>query len=116
MPVIRSRVTDIADVADNILGATEGSMEDPSSFQSLLAEKATNIVQQLSQSKRRLEQAAIDSQQHDGQPSAKEFSQNFPPLAFQIAREAKELVSCVEGVYVGASHAVADDGQEDDFS
>ena len=85
MPVIRARVTDITDIAENLVSVTSGAMEEATTFQLHLSQQAAAIVQQLNQSKSLLERAAIDSQHHDGQISAKEFSQSLD-IPEQVAR------------------------------
>lgn len=110
MPVIRNHASGILDTVDIILGTVEGGMETPSNFQTMFTNKTLSAFEALIKSKEKLEAATQDSMQHDGNPSAKQFAQGLPPLAFQIAREAKDLTSRVEGVSI--------DGQADaeDFS
>lgn len=101
MPIIRNHASGILDTVDIILGTVEGGMETPSSFQTLFTNKTLSAFEELIKSKEQLEQVAQDSLQHDGKPSAKDFAQKLPPLAFQLAMEAKELTSRVEAVIAG---------------
>lgn len=77
-------------------------METQSNFQSAFTNKTLSAFEALIKSKEQLERLVHESMQHDGKPSAKEFAQTLPPLAFQIAREAKELTSRAEGVLVSS--------------
>jgi len=101
MPVIRNHASGVLDTIDIILGTVEGGMETPSSFQTSFTNKTLSGFEALIKSKEQLERAAQDSLHHDGKPSAQEFAQKLPPLAFQLAREARELTSRAEGVSVG---------------
>lgn len=83
---------------DIILAAVEGGMEQPTSFQQTMTMIAEGGYNNLSKSKDQLEHAVHESIKHDNKPSARQFSQSLPPLAFQIAREAKELTGNIEGV------------------
>jgi len=83
-------------------------MEGPSSFQRALEEKLLDAFHTLAKCREQLEQAAHESAQHDGKSSAKAFAQSLPPLAFEIAREAKELIARAEEVVVGV-HADGED-------
>lgn len=100
MAMIRNHAGGILDTVDIILGTVEGGMETPSTFQTMFTNKTLSAFEALIKSKEQLERTAHESMEHDGKPSAKEFAQSLPPLAFQIAREAKELTSRVEGVLI----------------
>ena len=110
MPITRNHAGGILDTVEIILGTVEGGMETPSSFQTIFTNKTLSAFEALIKSKEQLERVAHDSIEHDGKPSAKEVAQALPPLAFQIAREAKELTLRVEGVLVGG------DVEAEDFS
>jgi len=99
--MLRVHTSGILDTVDIILGTVEGGMETPSTFQTIFTNKTLSVFEALIKSKEHLERAMGDSMQHDEQSSAKEFAQCLPPLAFQIARVAKELTNRVEGVMGG---------------
>lgn len=101
IPAIRNHVNGILDIVDIILAAAEGGIETPTSFQSMFEKEVETIYHKLNQCKLQLEHAIEVSVQHEGKASAKEFSQSLPPLAFQTAREAKDLVAKADGVMIG---------------
>lgn len=111
MPVIRDHTNGILDIVEIILGAVEGGMEQPSSFQVMFTEQVSPAFDSLSKCRSQLEQAIHDSLKHEGKPSAKNFTQGLPPLVFQTAREAKELTARAEAVTYGERN-----GETEDFS
>lgn len=108
LAVIRDHAGGILDLVDTILNATEGSVDTPSFFHHMLEAKVLASFQSLVKSKNLLEQATQESYKYDGKSDAKEFVQRLPPLAFQIAREAKELTAKAEEV-VSGGHADGED-------
>jgi hypothetical protein len=78
----------------------------PSSAQ--LCGQVEPIVQNLANCKSRLMSASAESEGLGDKGRAKEFMSRLPPLAFEIARETKELVQRVEMVDQGG-----EPGQED---
>ncbi|KAL9115707.1 MAG: hypothetical protein Q9227_000075 [Pyrenula ochraceoflavens] len=96
LPTIRSQMATIANVVGKVVSATESSMRDPSSSPAL-RDRAEPIVQNLGECKNRLLNAAEESNRLDG-ASAKNFTNQLPPLAFEIARETKELVQRIERI------------------
>lgn len=108
IPVVRNHANGILDSIDLILAAAEGGMETPTTFQTDFTKHVEASYNKLSQLKIQLEQAVEASAQHDGKPSAKEFTQRLPPLAFQTAREAKDLVAKADAVVI-RSHTDGED-------
>lgn len=106
--VVRDHANGILDVVDIILAAAEGGMEQPTSFQALFVHKVSGAYEKLSQGKIQLENEVQSSTQHDGQPAATGVAHSFPPLAFQVAKAAKDLTADVEKVVTG-EQADADD-------
>src|SRR5271154_3966834 len=101
MPIIRSHISDIGDVVSNVVSATEGSFEEPSSYSATLKEQTLPITKILTDCKTNLLKTSVESQALDGLGrgrEVKEFTARLPPLAFEIAREMKELVQRVEGL------------------
>ena len=105
MPIVRNYLTYIADVVTNVVSATEGSYEEPSAYATHLREKTLPITNILTECKRKLLSAGVESQGLDsfarGSGVVKEFTARLPPLAFEIARETKMLVSRIEGLSDG---------------
>lgn len=112
LSVLRDHINGILDIVDMLLAAAESGMEQPTSFHSIFMEEVMPAYEALSNSKRQLEQAVVDSGKHEGKPSAKMFTQGLPPLVFQTARDAKDLTARAERV------ALDDDknGVGEDFS
>lgn len=109
MPVVRDHISAIATTIDNVVTSVERTRNEPSSYQSTLTERSGPIMAILQDCREKLVQASTDSANIDGQAKSKEFMQKLPPLAFQVARETKELVSRVMAIDVGR-------GEAEDFS
>lgn len=108
MSSIQGNISSIIDIVENVISATEGGMEDPSSYQAELKNTAATSVKALNDSKDRLLQVGNNPKVNVEGPSSRTFTQRLPPLAFAIARETKDLVSRIESVEVGKA--------DDDFS
>lgn len=109
MSVIRNRVNGILDVVDILLAAAEGGMEQETMFQAMFTDQIMPAFESLNRCKAQLEQAAVDSTKHEGKSSAKMFSQSLPPLAFQTAREAKDLTARAERVMLEEKRSDGED-------
>ena len=96
LPTIRSQISTIAAVVGKVVSATESSMRDPS-YPPALRERAEPIIQNLGGCKEKLLHAAEESARLDT-AGAKDFTNRLPPLAFEIARETKELVQRIERI------------------
>jgi septation ring formation regulator EzrA len=92
LPQIRSHISTIADVVGQVVGATENSL----ATSSALRGRVEPIVQNLAQCNSRLANASAESEGLGEKRTAREFMSRLPPLAFEIARETKELVQRVE--------------------
>lgn len=108
MPAIRTHITTIAGTIENIVGVVERTAGEPSSFQATLSEKSRTSATTLQECREQLLKAGSDSTAYDGLSESKDFTQKLPPMAFQIARETKELVSRIMAIEVGHG--------DDDFS
>lgn len=106
---IRNNIERIATTVEAVLAASDKGAQDPTSYQSDWLVQTGPIQNNLEDCKNKLLQAAGDSQGYDGNVSSKEFTQKLPPLAFQVARETRELVRRVQGIRIGG-------GGDDDFS
>lgn len=104
MPSIRSHISEIASVIGSVVSATESSIQDASPISASLRLKAESSVKALAQCKGKLVAVSAESESLDGSSSrsaVKALTQKLPPLAFEIARETKELVQKIELVGVG---------------
>lgn len=109
MSIIQDHVSGIVDIVDAILAAVESGMEQPTVFQNMFTEQVMPAFESLTRCKGQLEQALHDSTKHDGKPSAKMFTQSLPPLVFQAAREAKDLVARSERVVLDDKNGAGED-------
>jgi len=109
LPVLRSHIASIVNVADNVLNAVMASSEDTSSYQVALKDRAIPMAHNLADCREKLMDASDVSQGLDTTASAKELVNRLPPLAFQMARQTKEIAQQIEGLQAGA-------GKDEDFS
>jgi hypothetical protein len=86
---------------DEVLATSGRGGSKPSSFQFEWRNQAGVIEENLEEGKQKLLQALQEAESYDQQSPAKEFSQKLPPLAFQIARETRELVRRVQELKTG---------------
>jgi len=107
LPAVRTHMANITGSLDNITSSTEAASREASSYQAILREKSLPSTTILEECKNKLMQASADSEAFDERPGAKEFIQKVPPLAFQVARETRELVSRIMTI---------EPGRDDDFS
>lgn len=96
LPTIRSQISTIATVVGKVVGATESSMRDPASSPTLRT-RAEPIIRSLNDAKEKLLDAGQESEQVTASGS-RQFTNQLPPLAFEIARETKELVQRIEQI------------------
>jgi len=110
LPSIRSHISEIASVVGGVVSATESSIQEPNFISETLKAKVETSVTTLAGCKAKLLSASADSESLDptsAKGAIKMFTQKLPPLAFEIARETKELVQKVEMIEAG---------EEDDFA
>jgi hypothetical protein len=94
MPSIRSHISDIASIVGSVVSATESTIEDSTPISAALKLKAESSVKALAQCKGKLMTVSAESESLDASSSRgeiKALTQRLPPLAFEIARETKEL-------------------------
>lgn len=96
---IQNHITTIAGTIENIVRSVERTGGEPTSYKASLAEKTGPILRLLQDCRTNIVQIDVS----DG----REATQKLPPLAFQVARETKELVSRVMAIEAG---------REEDFS
>ena len=104
VPEIRSHIATIADVVGQVVSASENSM--PTSAP--LRAQIEPIVGKLANCKIRLMDVSTESERLADKGRTREFMSRLPPLAFEIARETKELVQRVDMVDENERH-----GRED---
>jgi hypothetical protein len=88
MPSIRNHISDIASIVGSVVSATESAIQDSTPISAALKLKAESSVKALAQCKGKLMTVSA-------------LTQKLPPLAFEIARETKELSQKID--LVGAA-------------
>jgi hypothetical protein len=104
MPSIRSHISEIASIVGSVVSATESSIQDSTPISAALKLKAESSVKALAQCKGKLMTVSAESESLDASSSRediKALTQKLPPLAFEIARETKELSQKID--LVGAA-------------
>lgn len=99
MPSVRSHIFEIASVVGSVVSATESSIQDSSPISAALKLTAESSVKALAQCKGKLMAVSAESESLDASSSrgaVRALTQKLPPLAFEIARETKELVQKIE--------------------
>jgi hypothetical protein len=109
---VRNNIERIASTVEAVLAASDKGAQDPTSYRDEWQTQTGPIQNNLEDCKNKLLQAGDDSQGYDNSASAKEFTQKLPPLAFQVARETRELVRRIQGIRVSGGGG----GGDDDFS
>lgn len=118
---ITTRISSIGDVVGRVVTATETSMSSTGNFE--LRQKGEPILRSLSQSREQIlakgveGRAIADAEREDdeGERQWRAWNQSLPPIAFEIARETKELVGLVDFLD-GAVNGAGDEGIDEDFS
>ena len=109
---IRNNIERIASTVEAVLGASERGGQEPSSYRNEWQAQTGPVQNNLEDCKNKLLQAGDESQKYNGSTPAKEFTQGLPPIAFQVARETRELVRRIQGIKPGGAGSTGDD----DFS
>jgi gas vesicle protein len=93
MTAVHDHITNIASRIGNIANSVERTASEASSYQSLLQDQSHDILSILQNCRHELLQTSGSQ--------SRESMQRLPPLAFQIARETKELVSRIMAIEAG---------------
>ena len=107
MKIIRGYMNAIANVVGKVVSSTEAGMREPNASP-LLREKAEPVIRSLADCEARLLDASTESETLQNPMQMKEFTNRLPPLAFEIARETKELVQRLD--------TIDGDDDDDDFN
>lgn len=92
LPQIRTHISTIADVVGEVITATGDCIASSASLRATVEP----IVLNLTNCRSRLISASGESEALSEKMRVKDFLSQLPPLAFEIARETKELVQRVE--------------------
>jgi hypothetical protein len=104
---IRGHISAISTVVGNVVNSIDNSMNKPDANPAL-RECASPIIQTLAKCRDRLSKAGIDGVNITDSTNLREVTSKLPPIAFEIARETKELVQQIDQIEF-------DDGEGDDF-
>ncbi|KAI9773145.1 MAG: component of the polarisome [Geoglossum simile] len=108
MPIIRNHINDIATVVGNVVKSTEAAMGRAGN--SILRDRGESIIRKLSDCRAKLLEVNTEGENIKDPAVLKDFTNKLPPLAFEIARETKELVRTVDDI-----DSEGRDADEDNF-
>lgn len=107
MPTIRSHIDAIAGVVSKAVTATQGSIDQPNCNPALL-ERAAPIVKLLANQRDQLIDTGAAGENVTSLDERQDVTNKLRPIAFEIARQTKELVQCIDQIEFGTA-------EEDDF-
>jgi hypothetical protein len=93
--IIRGHISAISDVVGKVVSATEGAIAQPNSNPAL-RERVGSVVQLLESCRDNLIETGTAGRDLTNPSDKREVTSKLPPIAFQIARETKELVQRVD--------------------
>lgn len=107
LPTITTHITSISTIVTNVAFSTDHLLYKPD-INPTLCERSGPIIQNLDYHRGRLMDAAADGESVESKSpeQLREVTNKLPPIAFEIARETKELVQRLSPVV---------DEEEDDF-
>ena len=91
---IRGHISAISTVVSNVVNSTDNSMNKPDANPAL-RECASPIIQTLAKCRDHLSKAGTDGM---NSTNLREVTSKLPPIAFEIARETKELVQQIDQI------------------
>lgn len=95
MAAIRSHISAISAVVGNVVSSTENAMNKPD-MNPALRERVFPVVQTLSSCRDRLSEAGAEGEDIASPAELRDVTNKLPPIAFEIARETKELVQRID--------------------
>lgn len=112
---ITNQISAIADVVGKVVTSTETAMSSTANAE--LRTQGEPIVRKLSNCRQRLVEAreqgrTIADKEEEDDTEWRQWTQGLPPIAFEIARETKELVQRVDAIDAGMNGG----GGDDDYS
>lgn len=106
MDIVQTHISTISGVVANVVTSTENLIHERSG-DIALREKSEPIIQSLHECRGRLMNTAAAGQDVTTPEQLREVTNQLPPIAFEIARQTKELVQRLE--------TLAQGDDEDDF-
>ncbi|KAF7713311.1 Uncharacterized protein PECH_005704 [Penicillium ucsense] len=107
MDTVEIYVSAIGNIVGNVIASTEHLMHDRSGDVSL-REQSQPVIHSLSQCRDRLTKTVTEGHNATGPEQLRELTNQLPPLAFETARHAKDLIQRLETLSLG-------DDDDDDF-
>lgn len=104
MTTICNHISDIATVVGKVVSSTQNTIAQTGN--PTLADRADQIIQILADCKVKLVNAEAEAGEIRDHARSRHWANGLPPIAFQIARETKELVQRIDQI---------DFAEDDDF-
>ena len=104
---IRNHISTISIVVGNVVASTDHAM-DKAEISPAVRERLGPVVQSLADCSDRLSHTAAEGEEVESPEQLRDLTAKLPPIAFEIARETKELVQRIDQLEV-------DEGNSDDF-
>lgn len=104
---IRNHISAISIVVGNVVASTDHAM-DKAEISPAVRERLGPVVQSLADCSDRLSHTAAEGEDIESPEQLRDLTAKLPPIAFEIARETKELVQRIDQLEV-------DEGNSDDF-
>lgn len=95
MNTVQTHVSTISDVVANVVSSTENLMHERSG-EIALRQRSEPIIQALDECRGRLMDTAAEGHNAISPEQLREVTNKLPPIAFEIARQTKELVQRLE--------------------
>lgn len=117
---VRIHISAISSVVDNVLSSTEDLISRPGNMAAALRQRAAPVLDTLDNCRNRLIETAAEGE--DAVVPGMDVAGKLPPIAFEIARETKELVGQLSSGQVeeygdgnGNGNGNGNASEEDDF-
>lgn len=100
MDTVQTYVSAIGDIVANVVSSTENMVHDRSG-DAALREASEQVIQNLDQCRDRLMRIAAEGHDVTSPEHLREITNQLPPIAFETARHAKDLVQRLESLAQG---------------
>lgn len=106
---IRNHIGAISVVVGNVVSSTDNAISKAADISPAVRERLGPVVQNLADCSDRLFHTAAEGEDMENSPEQlRDLTSKLPPIAFEIARETKELVQRIDQLEL-------DEGNGDDF-
>jgi signal transduction histidine kinase len=97
MDTVQTYVSAIGDIVANVVTSTENMIHDRSG-DAVLRERSEQVIHSLDQCRDRLMRTAAEGHDVTSPEHLREITNQLPPIAFETARHAKDLVQRLESL------------------